>query len=148
MMSEAYYLVKEQALSGVLKRVVEAKKLLRSGKAKTVQEAADQLGISRSAFYKYKDMIEPFAEPSHATSFVAGLVLFDEPGVLSSVVDTISQARMNIQTIYQTMPAGGLAEISVRVQCPEGGADIETLMKTISAMKGVASAKLLARETR
>ena len=148
-MSEAYYLVKEQALSDVLKRVVEVKKLLKSGEAKTVQEASERLGISRSTFYKYKDMIEPFTEGARASAFTAGMVLRDEPGVLSCVVDTISRAGMNIQTIYQTMPAGGLAEISMRVQCPEnGGSDIENIMESISKVKGVASAKLLARDIR
>ena len=55
-----YYVVTKKAVPEVLLKVVEAKRLLESAKASTVQEAADMVGISRSSFYKYKDDIFPF----------------------------------------------------------------------------------------
>ena len=55
-----YYLLKQKAVPEVLLKVAEAKKLIASEKAMTIQEATDQLGISRSSFYKYKDDIFPF----------------------------------------------------------------------------------------
>ena len=57
-----YYVVRERAVPEVLLKVVEAKKLLDSGKVSTVQDAAEQTDISRSSFYKYKDDIFPFHE--------------------------------------------------------------------------------------
>ena len=55
-----YFVVRERAVPEVLLKVVEAKKLLDSGKVDTVQDAAERTGISRSSFYKYKDDIFPF----------------------------------------------------------------------------------------
>ena len=55
-----YFVVRERAVPEVLLKVVQAKKLLDSEKVSTVQEAAEQTGISRSSFYKYKDDIFRF----------------------------------------------------------------------------------------
>lgn len=142
-MGTEYYLVKGTALPEVLLKVVEAKRMLQSGEARTVQEVTDRLGISRSSFYKYKDDIEPLADTRSVT---ITCVLKDQPGVLSEVLETISRAQMNIQTIYQAVPTNGLAEISIHAQCAVGGMPIEDLLEIIRTVKGVASAKLVARE--
>ena len=55
-----YFVLKKKAVPEVLLKVVEAKKLLESERAESVQEATDMVGISRSSFYKYKDDIFPF----------------------------------------------------------------------------------------
>ena len=140
-----YYLVKADALPEVLIKVAEAKKLLSSGKVRTVQEATELLQISRSSFYKYKDSIDS-VEKTQMRSATIGCVLQDEPGVLSEVLETISGAQMNVQTIYQTVPTGGLAEISIRVQSDKSGEELEKLLSDIRTVKGVKSAKLLAWE--
>ena len=55
-----YYVVREKAVPEVLLKVVEAKRLLDSGKLESVQDATEAVGISRSSFYKYKDDITYF----------------------------------------------------------------------------------------
>ena len=60
--SARYYIVEESALPDIFPKVVEAKRLMTSGKAKTVSDAVGAVGISRSAFYKYKDVVRPFYE--------------------------------------------------------------------------------------
>ena len=52
-----YYLVEASALPEVFVKVTEAKSLLETGEARTVAEAVDRAGLSRSAFYKYKDCL-------------------------------------------------------------------------------------------
>ena len=141
-----YFVVKERAVPEVLLNVVAAKKLLESKRAVTVQEAADAVGISRSSFYKYKDDIEPLAEGIHQRSVTIACVLRDQPGVLSEVLETISGAQMNIQTIYQSVPTNGLAEITIHAQCISGSTLVGDVLETIRGVKGVASVKLLARE--
>lgn len=145
-MKSQYYLVKGTALPEVLVKVVEAKRMLQAGEARTVQEVTDKLGISRSSFYKYKDDIEPLAEGIHQRSVTIACVLRDQPGVLSEVLETISGAQMNIQTIYQSVPTNGLAEITIHAQCISGSTLVGDVLETIRGVKGVASVKLLARE--
>ena len=141
-----YYVVRNKAVPEVLLKVVEAKRLLDSEKAITVQEATERVGISRSSFYKYKDDIEPLAEGIHQRSVTIACVLRDQPGVLSEVLETISGAQMNIQTIYQSVPTNGLAEITIHAQCISGSTLVGDVLETIRGVKGVASVKLLARE--
>ena len=75
-----YYIVDREALPEVYSQVVEAKRLLASGKADTVQEAVDMVGISRSSFYKYKDMIEPFTDMVRRKTVTIAAKLEDMPG--------------------------------------------------------------------
>ena len=58
----SYYLVAADTLPEVFLKVSKAKELLETGDAKTVAEAVAAVGISRSAFYKYKDKITPFVD--------------------------------------------------------------------------------------
>ena len=78
-MGKRYYVVKEAAVPEVLLKVVEAKKLLDSGKVTTINEAADQVGISRSSFYKYKEDIFEFHEHSQGTTITLTFQMEDEP---------------------------------------------------------------------
>ena len=88
--SGKYYIVKERALPEVLLKVVEAKRLIDSEKAMTVQEATDATGISRSSFYKYKDDIIPFHENVHGRTITLSIQLDDEPGLQSQYTDDSS----------------------------------------------------------
>ena len=99
-----YYVVRERAVPEVLLKVVEAKKLLDSGRVQTVQDAAEQTGISRSSFYKYKDDIFPFHEQTRGKTITFIIQMDDEPGLLSGVLQTIARFHGNILTIHQSIP--------------------------------------------
>ena len=86
-----YYVVTERAVPEVLQKVVEAKKLLDSGRVLTVQEAAEQTGISRSSFYKYKDDIFPFHEQAKGKTITFIIQMDDEPGILSNVLKSVAE---------------------------------------------------------
>ena len=85
-----YYLVEANALPEIFLKVMEAKQLLQTGTVKTVGEAVDKVGISRSAFYKYRDAVQPFTDlhTEHIITFYA--LLKDNPGVLSNVLSVTS----------------------------------------------------------
>ena len=104
-----YYVVTGKAVPEVLLKVVEAKKLLDAEKVLTVQEATDQVGISRSSFYKYKDDIFPFHEKEKGRTITLVIRLEDEPGLLSAVLKTIADFHANILTIHQSIPVNGCA---------------------------------------
>ena len=111
-----YYVVKRKAVPEVLLKVVEAKRLLESEKALTIQEAVDAVGISRSSFYKYKDDIFQFHDNSQGTTFTMTFEMDDEPGLLSDVLKTIAEYQANILTIHQSIPINGIASLSISVQ--------------------------------
>lgn len=76
-----YYVLKEKAVPEVLLKVVEAKRLIDSGKIASVQEATESVGISRSSFYKYKDDIFPFHETTKGKTITMVIQMDDEPGL-------------------------------------------------------------------
>ena len=55
-----YFIVEAAALPEIFLKVAEAKRLLSTGAANTVNDATKMTDISRSAFYKYRDAILPF----------------------------------------------------------------------------------------
>ena len=91
-----YYVVREKAVPEVLLKVVEAKRILDSERATTVQEATEQVGISRSSFYKYKDDIFPFHDQAKGRTVTFILQMDDKPGILSDILRTVAEFRGNI----------------------------------------------------
>lgn len=60
-----YYIVEADALPEIFRKVVEARRMLDTGEAETVNQAVQLTGISRSAFYKYRDAVRPFQDMLH-----------------------------------------------------------------------------------
>jgi chorismate mutase len=141
-----YFVVRERAVPDVLLRVVEAKKLLDSGKAATIQEATERLGISRSSFYKYKDDIFPFHEQAKGKTITFILQMEDEPGILSNVLQTIASKKGNILTIHQSIPINGIASLTLSVEILPGEGDAEAMVEDIEQMDGVYDLKIMGRE--
>lgn len=140
-----YFVVRERAVPEVLLRVVEAKKLLDSGKASTIQEATEKLGISRSSFYKYKDDIFPFHEEAKGKTITFILQMDDEPGILSNVLQAIAHNRGNILTIHQSIPINGVATLTLSVEILPGEGNAEAMVEVIEQMEGIHYLKILGR---
>ena len=141
-----YFVVRERAVPEVLLKVVQAKRLLDSGKVQTVQEAADRIGISRSSFYKYKDDIFPFHEQARGKTITFIIQMDDEPGLLSMVLQTIARFHGNILTIHQSIPINGVATLTLSVDIPPGEGDAEAIVDEIERQDGVHYLKILGRE--
>ncbi len=141
-----YYVVKERAVPEVLLKVVEAKKLLDSGKVQTVQEAAEKMDISRSSFYKYKDDIFPFHEEARGKTITFIIQMDDEPGLLSVVLGAIARFHGNILTIHQSIPINGVATLTLSVDILPGEGDIEAMVEEIEQSNGIHYLKILGRE--
>ena len=86
--SPQFYIVEASALPEVFLKVAEAKRLLSTGEAATVNEATRMTNISRSAFYKYRDAILPFQSLSTGRIVTFQLMIHDEPGILSGILIT------------------------------------------------------------
>ena len=141
-----YYVVKERAVPEVLLKVVEAKKLLDSGKVQTVQEAAEKMDISRSSFYKYKDDIFPFHEEARGKTITFIIQMDDEPGLLSVVLGAIARFHGNILTIHQSIPINGVAMLTLSVDILPGEGDIEAMVEEIEESDGIHYLKILGKE--
>ena len=140
-----YFVVKQKAVPEVL-LVVEAKKLLETKAAETVQEATDQVGISRSSFYKYKDDIFPFHENARGKTITFVIQMRDEPGLLSDVLKVVAEHNANILTIHQSIPINGLASTTLSVEVlPETG-NVSEMIEMIENKNGVQHLKILGGE--
>ena len=141
-----YFVLKKKAVPEVLLKVVEAKRLLDSGKAASVQEAAENVGISRSSFYKYKDDIFPFHDNAKGKTITMVIQLDDEPGLLSVVLRIVADYHANILTIHQSIPVNGIASLTLSVDVLNETGDISQMVNTIEEQHGIHYLKILARE--
>ncbi len=141
-----YYVLKEKAVPEVLLKVVEAKRLLDSGKIVSVQDATEKVGISRSSFYKYKDDIFPFHETEKGKTVTMVIQLDDEPGLLSVILKDVAEFRANILTIHQSIPINGIATLTLSIDIlPETG-DVDEMVSRIEEEDGIHYVKILGRE--
>ena len=141
-----YYVVTGKAVPEVLLKVVEAKKLLDAEKVLTVQEATDQVGISRSSFYKYKDDIFPFHDNAKGKTITFMIQMDDEPGLLSDVLHIVADYRANILTIHQSIPINGIASLTLSVEILPNTGDLSSMVEAIEKLNGIQYLKILARE--
>ncbi|MCR5396125.1 MAG: ACT domain-containing protein [Lachnospiraceae bacterium] len=142
----SYYVLKEKAVPEVLLKVVEAKRLIDSGKCRSVAEATDIVGISRSSFYKYKEDIFPFHENAKGKTINMVIQLDDEPGLLSVVLKNVADFAANILTIHQSIPINGIASLTLSVEVlPETG-DVSKMISNMERVSGIHYVKILSRE--
>ena len=139
-----YYIVAAEALPDIFIKVAEAKRMMLSGEADTVGEAAQKVGISRSAFYKYKDSVIPFRDMTQGRIFTFNTFLLDKQGVLNSVLSIFANAGANILTINQSIPSDGVAFVTISAKLDNAGVTPDELIVRMRNAEGVVSAELLA----
>lgn len=132
-------LIDPTVLPEVFRRVVDAKRLLASGEAKTASEAARMAGISRSAFYKYKDSVFSFSERAGGRIITIHAVLRDKAGVLSTLISTLYRQGANILTVNQNIPVGGAALVSISIRTDMLKAGVAELIGILRQIDGVLS---------
>jgi len=141
-----FYIVREEIMPDIFLKTIKAKELLKSGKAKTVNEATEAVGMSRSAYYKYKDYIFPFYEASMGKIVTISFVLEHVPGVLSSILDEIAKARGNILTINQNIPVQNMANVTISFETGNLNKNVEELLAIINKKEGVHKLEIIAQE--
>ena len=139
-----YYLVDGDALPEVFIRVTEAKELLDTGAVQTVAEAAERVGISRSAYYKYKNAVMPFQDLGRGRIITFQIMLRHQHGVLSAVLGLFAGTGANILTINQGIPTSGTAPVTVTAETADMEITTEELLERISAVDGVIRAAVAA----
>ena len=139
-----YYIVEASALPEVFLKVAETKRLLSTGEAGTVNEATRMTDISRSAFYKYRDAVMPFQNMMTGRIVTFQLLLHDEAGLLSHILQVLADANANIMTINSIVPTNGTAVVTISAETMDLTVSLEELMRTLNETHGVVKADVLA----
>ena len=145
-MLKDYLIVEKSALPDYFLKVVEARRLLESGACQQVSGACEQVGISRSTYYKYKDKV---IEPTRLTvgrKAVLMLMLDHESGALSKVLNRLTGFAVNILTITQSLPIHDRASVTISMDISELSDTLDAMLEALSQVPGVESLRLVAVE--
>lgn len=139
-----YFIVEASAMPEIYRKVAQAKRLLETGEATTVNAASKAVGISRSAFYKYKDAVRPFHDMLHGRIVTLQLLLRDEPGALSGVLNVLAGTGINILTINQNIPVNGCAVVTMTAETTELSLPMEEVLRVTGEVAAVLKCEILA----
>ncbi|MBR4446319.1 MAG: ACT domain-containing protein [Solobacterium sp.] len=145
-MSSDFLIVKKEILPDYLEKVIYARNLLNSKEAATITEAVRMAGISRNTYYKYKDCVYAPTESASPRHAVVSLILKDENGSLSAVLQKLSECGTGILTISQAIPIAGKANVLISLDVSNMNVPMETLLKQLKTLSPVRSAHLDAME--
>ncbi len=132
-----YVLVDSKILPEVYRKVLLAKSYLATGEALSASQAARLVGISRSAFYKYKDSVFAYNQAADGAVFTMSANLLDNPGVLSNVMRTLYQAGANVLSVNQNIPVDNVAPVTITIRVAEQQTSMAELLEQVRALDGV-----------
>ena len=139
-----YFIVEASAMPEIFRKVAQAKRLLETGETDKVNVATRAVGISRSAFYKYRDAIAPFQNLMAGRILTFQFILRDVTGLLSSILTIFAQFGANILTINQTIPTNGCASVTISAETTNMTDGVEEMVRALGAISGVLKAEILA----
>lgn len=134
-----YVLINAEILPEIYKKVIYAKELLASGEAPNATQAARMAGISRSAYYKYKDFVFEYNPENEQEMATLSLKLMDTKGVLSAVTNELYLVGANVLSINQVVPQNGIADVTLTMRIAEMTVSIEALKEKLKDVSGVKS---------
>lgn len=145
-MQTKFIVVDTSVLPEIFSKVLEVKKLVADRTEKSFASACKRVGISRSAFYKYRDYV--FAYDDKMTQRIINLsaVLRDEGGVLSNVLTKLYSLNANILTVNQSIPVDGVAAVSISLQFGDNAANPMEITNALRGVQGVVEVRLLSGE--
>ena len=132
-----YLLVEAGVLPEVFVKVTQVQELLETGEVKTVAEAVDKVGLSRSAFYKYKDSVRPFRDMKQGGIVTFNALLRDKKGVLSTLLAIFADTGANILTINQSIPTNGAAIVTISATTENMPVGVDDLIAKARGLDGV-----------
>ncbi|CAI2658874.1 hypothetical protein AKUA1202_14620 [Apilactobacillus kunkeei] len=141
-----YYIVDDSLLPEAFGKVIEARKMIDNGEVKNVSEAVKQVGISRASYYKYKDYVYEAQQSSWQRKAVISFLLSHKSGILSKVLNSISNRDANILTINQNIPINDSASVVISLDLSQMDGTIDELIADISAIDGTNKVNLVAVE--
>lgn len=141
-----FIVVDSSVLPEVFDKVLAVKKLIASGEEKSSASACKSVGISRSAFYKYKDFVYSYEEKLTLRIISIYTILRDEPGVLAGFISSLHSLNANILTVNQSIPVDSVASVTISLRLTEDTQDVMTIKNILSKLKGVVELKIISGE--
>jgi len=142
---EHYYIVAEEILSEAMQKTVRVKELLKSGEESQIKQAVNRVGLSRSAYYKYKDYIFSFHQQEQQQLITLSLLAVDKKGVLSKILTKIADYRGNILTINQDLPLAEVAHITLTLEVDDLSVSLDKLLTELREAEGIKQAKVVTK---
>ncbi|MBP1537862.1 MAG: ACT domain-containing protein [Ruminococcus sp.] len=139
-------IVSSEVLPEIIMKVLTAKGMRARGEAATSAQACRAVGISRSAYYKYKDCVFNYEEQLTNNILSVYLILRDEKGVLSSIIAKLYELGTNILTINQNIPVDSVATVTVSVRFDRDSVSVSELKQELGKVAGVVDVKLISGE--
>lgn len=144
--SSVFFLVCEEILPEAIKKTIRVKALLKRGEARTINEAVEKMNLSRSAYYKYKDYVFPFYDASRNKIVTLTFLLENKKGVLSDVLNAISESSGNVLTINQGIPLQGVANTTISIETENLSMELKEFLEKLRAVAGVKRLDVLGQE--
>ncbi|WP_173916018.1 ACT domain-containing protein [Halobacillus sp. Marseille-Q1614] len=141
--NEKFYLVRSDILPEAMKKTIDAKALIERGKAESIFEAVQEVGLSRSAFYKYRDAVFPFQAMVKEQMITLFFHLEDRTGTLSNLLTAVAESGCNILTIHQTIPLQGKANVTLSLNTTGMVYSIEQLLQRLHKLDFVDRVEIL-----
>lgn len=141
-----FIVVDSEVLPEVISKVLKVKKLLANKEEKSSASACKRVGVSRSAYYKYRNSVYSYEEKLMQKIITLSVLLKDEPGVLSSVLVSLHSLHANILTVNQSIPVDGVATVTISLRLNNGFEEAQEMKSIISELKGVVEIQLLSGE--
>ena len=140
---DKFYLVQEDILPEAIKKTIKVKEILKLGEAKTINEAAERMDLSRSAYYKYKDYVFPFYEIAQGKIVSITVSMSNDPGMLSSILRAIAESNGSILTINQDIPLQGIANVTIAFETKDLSTTLEECLDNIRSIRGILKVEIL-----
>ena len=139
-----YLIVDSRIAPDIFNKVIQVKKLIETGKSEKINDAVKTIGISRSAYYKYKDYVFRYYKMNDSQLATVYMVLDDYTGVLANILKILAKRKANILTINQNIPIGGLATVTMSIRMPSSPGTVDRIIEKIKEVEGVEKAKVIA----
>ena len=142
-MEGKYLIVDKALLPSYCEKVSLAKELLEEGKAADVSDAVRMVGISRSTFYKYRDMVRDISTVSMGRHAIISMMMSHSVGTLSTVLSIISHYGYSVWTITQNPPVDSRANVVITLELGEDAASLDSMLRDITEAPGLSRVQLL-----
>ncbi|MGE5380565.1 MAG: ACT domain-containing protein [Methylocystaceae bacterium] len=139
---QRFFLVSEDILPEAILKTAQVKEILAAGKVENVREAVAKVGLSRSAFYKYRDGIFPLTSENTMRIVNLSMTLAHQPGVLSAMLNSVSNSGASVLTINQNLPLKGRANVTLSIDTEEMHISLDEFINRLLQVNGVVRADI------